>query len=211
MAWANSASNRRRPSAASAAASAGSASTSASGSARAVRILVRRQPSVAPVADQLGRAFRGDGHDRRAGGPGLDHHVAQRLDARRADEQVGRPQQRAGIIAPAEEAHPARPRPARRRALAAARVPGPRRRWRAGMPAAARSARSSVSKPLSVCSRPSPSSSGPSPARSVGGRGRGEVMREVRQDNGVRAAGQPWPRSQATMPRVLPTRWSQRR
>ncbi len=55
--------------------------------------------------DQLGRAGRGAGDHRLARRPGLDDRVAERLAPRRADQHIGGGEQRADILAPAEEAH----------------------------------------------------------------------------------------------------------
>ena len=51
--------------------------------------------------DQLGGTADGGGDDGAAGGPRLDHHVAERLLAGRADEQVGSGQQTRDVGAPA--------------------------------------------------------------------------------------------------------------
>ena len=43
------------------------------------------------------------GDHRAARGPCLDHHIAQRLVTRRADQQIGRAEQRSSVAAPAEK------------------------------------------------------------------------------------------------------------
>ena len=83
-----------------------SSSKPADGGGQRARVLGGDQDAVGLGRDQLARAVRGGGDDGTAGGPGFQHHVAQRLVAGRTDQEFGRGQQCGGSAAPARQVQP---------------------------------------------------------------------------------------------------------